>query len=153
MEGSMTALEELYTFGADVVPGVSLTNFYPPETGFVWSSHKWCEIRFDVDPEALSASHGSHETALDIALDLDVFKAPPDFEGQDVLLYVNGARLGSRFVKGRITVMLIVPLYLVRARANVITIDTPDAARPIQHGFNDTRQLGIQLFSVRTTIA
>jgi len=153
LKSDLSALDELFTFDIDVVPGVVLTNFHPPEAGFVWSSHKWSEIKFDINPDALSDSGGSRHTALDVALDMDVFKAQPELEGQNVLLYVNGLRLGSRYIKGRITVMLVIPLHLVRSKGNVITIDTPDATKPTEFGLGDTRVLGIQLFSIRTTVA
>jgi len=147
-----SALDRTFTFHSDQVPGVSLSGFYPPEAGFVWSSRKWCEITFNIATEALAARDAGKVSVLDIALDMDVFKAQPDFEGQNALLYVNGLRLGSRFIKDRVIVMLHVPIHFVYSTGNVITIDTPDAAAPINHGIADSRSLGVQLFSVRTTV-
>jgi hypothetical protein len=141
----MQATDESFTFGKDVDPGLGMTNFWPPEDGFIWSTGHWCQINFD-RPD--SAKNG---TALDIALDIDVFKAPPTLESQNIFFYVNGLRLASRAINRRLTIMLELPASFVRPRDNIITIDTPEAGIPSDFGGNDPRRLGIQLFSLRIT--
>ena len=153
MTKTLAANENEYHFEIDMPPGVSLSNFYPPETGFVWSTQKWCEVRFNIPTATLSVTDEIHEPSLKVTLDIDVFKTQPNLVGQNVFFYLNGLRVGSRFVTSRITVSLRVQLQYVRYGVNVITIDTPDSARPAVHGIEDTRLLGIQLFSVRTTVA
>jgi hypothetical protein len=145
----MAVDEIVYAFRKDIEPDVALTNFCPPEDGFVWSTHTWSELRFDIATPQKKHESRSGGVCLDISMDIDVFKAPPDLAGQDVFFYVNGIRLGSRFITRRVTVMLELPATLIKSHDNVITIDTPHAARPAEHGLSDTRRLGIQLFSVR----
>jgi len=147
----MLAVDEDYTFGKDVVPGVGLTNFSPPEDGFVWSTGSWCQVTFPYKARSAAGRAKAAEAMVDIALDIDVFKAVPDLPGQDIFIYVNGARLASRFITHRLTVMLEVPGSAMSATENVIVIDTPDAARPAEHGGSDTRRLGVQLFSIKVT--
>jgi hypothetical protein len=144
----MMQTEKIYHFDKDVEQDIKLTNFYPPEAGFVWSSHTWSELTFDLDSPKGGANVSSPNVVLDIAIDVHVFKVPPDFAGQNVFFHVNGVRLASRFITSRVTVMLEVPAFIVKGQQNVITIDTPDAARPVDHGFDDTRRLGVQIFSV-----
>jgi hypothetical protein len=133
-----------FVFSKDTVPNVMLTNFSAPEDGFVWSTTSWCEIAFDIAPGSALLSGGA-----ELLFDLDTFRAGADLEGQDIQLYVNGLRLATRYVTGRSTILVELAPGWLREQGNVVTIDTPDAARPIDHGQSDTRRLGIQLFSLQ----
>jgi hypothetical protein len=153
MEGAdMLAVDDEIGFEKDVEPEVRLVNFYPPEAGFVWSTKSWAEIGFRIKPPVTGGGRSKPaDTMVDVALDLDVYKSNPDLEGQNVFFYVNGLRLASRYITRRITVMLELPGAMVRPEDNVLTIETPDASRPADFSGNDTRVLGIQLFSMRVT--
>jgi hypothetical protein len=140
----MAAKNDVFSFKKDTKPEVTLKNFWPPEDGFVWSTSSWCQISL---PQ--TALDGKKGEIAEIALDLDVFKAPPDLEGQNVFIYVNGLRLASRFITDRVTVLVEVQLGIPTTAENIITIDTPDAAQPSTHGQGDTRRLGVQLFSLQ----
>ncbi len=144
----MPANDIIFTFGKGVVPGLEMTSFSPPEDGFIWSTGLWCQLSFDSTHEAPEPPPNG-VGPLELALDLDVYKLSPDLLGQNVLFYANGLRLASRYISGRITVMLEAPPCAIRSRGNIITIDTPDATRPADLGGSDTRRLGIQLFSLR----
>ncbi len=140
----MDAINDLVSFRRDDKPGVDLKNFWAPEDGFAWSTGTWCEIAFD-----LTRSNPAVSQIVEIELELDVFKAPPDLEGQNIFFYVNGLRLASRFITGRLMVLLEVPANTLRPADNLITIDTPDSARPSDYGESDTRRLGVQLYSLQ----
>jgi hypothetical protein len=144
----MAAFDKLITFDSNTPPGCTLKNFYDPEEDFVWSNGLWCEISLPLPADPLA---NAAKIPLDIAIDLAAFKTSPELEGQNVLVYANGLRLASRFITHRVTVMLELPAAFIREGENIITIDTPNAAFPATYGFNDTRQLGIQLFSLRLT--
>jgi hypothetical protein len=135
---------DTFVFQQDTQPKIGLTNFWPPEDGFVWSTGAWCEIAFPFPVR--SARPGG---LVEIAIDLDVFKAAPDLEGQNVFFYVNGLRRASRFITGRVIVLLEAAASTLTPTENILTIDTPDAVRPSQHGQGDTRRLGIQMFSLQ----
>ena len=49
----------------------------------------------------------------------------------------------------RATVVVELAPGVLRQHGNLITIDTPDAARPSDFGEGDSRRLGIKLFSVQ----
>ncbi len=132
-----------YSFEWGVEPEVKLTNFWPPEDGFVWSTNRWCEITFPVTPATRSEGAG-----VEIAVDIDVFKCPPDLLSQNVFVYVNGLRVLSREIYQRVILLIQVPMTQLRKGENVLIIDTPDAATPTEHGVNDTRRLGVQIFSI-----
>ena len=149
----MIGREEKFSFSKDVEPTIGLVNFCPPEDGFVWSSALWSEVKFPAIGPTVTREHSLANCSIDIALDIDVFKVPPNFAGQNVYFYVNGLRLASRFITTRITVMLELPGFMSKERDNLVTIETPDAARPLDHGLQDTRKLGIQLFGVRISFA
>jgi hypothetical protein len=154
MQSSDTmAGDEVFTFAKDVVPDIGMTNFSPPEDGFIWSTGPWCEIRFSLmQPDYSVARERPWDTVVELSLDMDVFKAAPNLNGQNILFYVNGLRLASRFMTGRVTVILELPGTMVRQNDNIITIDSPDAARPTDHGGSDGRRLGIQLHSLRVMV-
>jgi hypothetical protein len=133
----------------DVLAHAQLTNFSTPEEDFVWSMGSWCEIRFAMLASGVHSLNTSEtEAVVDVAIDLDAYKFPPDKDGQNVFIYVNGLRLASRFISQRVTVLLEAPASVMRATDNVITIDTPDFGRPSDYGDNDTRRLGIKLYSL-----
>ncbi len=123
---------------------VSLRNFSDPEDGFVWSNGRWCEIVFSfTDDKKVTA------TVADLMVELDAFKVPPDFPGQDVFIYLNGLRVASLFVNRRLTILGTFNRSFLRANENVITIDTPDVANPRDHGVEDDRKLGVQIFNIK----
>lgn len=123
---------------------VSLRNFYEPENEFVWSSSRWSEITF-----SFSATPEVGAEEADVILDCDVFKVASRLEGQNILTYLNGARLGSHFITQRTLLSIRVGASQLKPTANVLTLDTPDSRKPSEFGSADDRQLGIQLFSIR----
>jgi len=129
-------------------PPVLLRNFFEPEDGFVWSTSKWSEIIFSFSDNTTPKGRSA-----DLILDLDAFKAPPTFPQQTVLFYLNGLRIGSRDVSGRITAILTFNPGILKPTENVLIFDTPDARVPNQFGVLDERRLGVQLFSVQLRTA
>jgi len=132
--------KDTLTFSADGSYEAELDGFWPAEDGFVWSKGKWSEIRFPFEKDNLT----EHS---DLIMDLDVFK--PEDGGQNVLIYLNGLRVGSKFIKNRITCVISFPSSILRKDNNVLTLDTPDAMIPADFGIADTRQLGVQLYSIQ----
>ena len=137
----MDAIKDTISFHKDAQPSVGLKNFWPPEDGFVWSTGRWCEITFECSPRKPPGKR-----IVELEIELDVFKAPPELGGQNIFIYVNGLRLASRFITGRIIVLLEAP---ATASDNLITIDTPDATRPSDHGLEDSRRLGVQIYAIQ----
>lgn len=124
--------------------GLALRNFHPPEPeGFAWSAGRWCELEFVVDPAGLGPG-----AALALALDLDVFRHPPLLPSQDLLVFLNGLRLGAVTVTHRQLASFRLRPGLLEVGPNRLTIDTPEAARPVEFGQGDTRLLGVKLFSL-----
>jgi hypothetical protein len=82
-------------------------------------------------------------------VELDAFKVPPEFPGQDVFIYLNGMRVSSLFVNRRLTILGSFPRSFLRASENVITIDTPDVVSPRDYGVEDGRKLGVQVFNLK----
>lgn len=140
----------MITFGHSLtfVPGkalpVVLRNFHPPEEGYVWSDSKWCEIVFP-----FSAGTTRVPKAADLILDLDVYKAPPEFPGQTLMTYLNGMRIGQFDVKGHQTFVVPISTALLREQENSLVIDTPMSNTPSSFGVKDERVLGVQVFSVQ----
>jgi len=123
---------------------VALRNFSEPEDGFVWSHGTWAEIVFSfTDDPKLPAK------VADLMIELDAFKVPPAFPGQDVFIYINGLRLASHFINRRLTILGSFPRNFLRASENVITIDTPGVVNPRDHGVEDGRKLGVQVFNIK----
>jgi hypothetical protein len=123
--------------------GVLLEGFAPPEEGFVWQMGRWGEVTFDFD-ETVRARTGM----ADLMLELDVFKRPPEVVGQNVFVYLNGLRVGSFFVTHRRILIMNFPVSVLRAKSNVLTLDTPDATSPKQFGSEDGRVLGAAIYAV-----
>jgi hypothetical protein len=123
---------------------VTLRNFDVPEDGFAWSLGKWCEIRFP-----FSNTLKRNVTTADLIFDLDVFKSAPAFNGQNVFVYLNGLRIGSHRIEGRITCINSFDPSILNPVENVLTFDTPEAAKPEDYGIMDNRVLAIQLFSLQ----
>jgi hypothetical protein len=123
---------------------VSLRNFSAPEDGFVWSNGKWCEIVF-----TFKDSSRPSEGMADLMLDLEAFHKPETFPQQSVFVYMNGVRLASSYVSRRMILLAPFERRLLRNGENVIAIDTPDVTSPSQHGVDDTRLLGIKLFTLQ----
>jgi hypothetical protein len=136
----MLSYEDSLTFFAGEEPPVLTEGFWPPEQGFIWSKGNWCEIVFPF--EKTKPTNRS-----DLILDLDAFK--PEEAGQNVKIYLNGIRIGTKFVTSRMTFVVNFPTSILNAEDNVLTIDTPDAMTPLSVGIQDDRVLGIQLFSVQ----
>src|ERR1700733_13481915 len=99
----------------------SLRNFYAPETGFIWSSSEWSEIRF-----SFSATPEVESTEVDLSLDCDVFRVGGRFDGQNILIYLNGLRVGSHFITQRTQLNIRVSSADLKPADNVLTLDTPD---------------------------
>jgi hypothetical protein len=123
---------------------VALRNFSLPEKGFIWSSSDWCEIVF-----AFSATPVSSKKLVDFILDIDVFKMAGHLTGQNVLLYLNGLRVGSHYITEQTTLVTRINAAMLRPSGNVLTFDTPDSRKPSEFGSPDDRKLGIQLFSIQ----
>jgi len=140
----MLTYENSIHFAKDAPVPAVLRNFYAPEDSFVWSTSRWSEITF-----AFSGSPAKTKKFADFILDFDVFKTGENFEGQNVLIYVNGLRVGSHFIARRTTVVASIESTLLKPTENVLTFDTPDARNPTEFGISDNRVLGIQLFSLQ----
>ncbi|HYZ30948.1 MAG TPA: hypothetical protein VE684_01550 [Crenalkalicoccus sp.] len=140
----MLAFETPILFGTAMDEAVRLRNFSPPEDGFIWSGGKWCEVEFDADlGRALRG-----RTTVEFMIDLDVFKFPPAFPGQNLLVYMNGLRIASSFITTRTVLTMPVRPAVVQPTGNVLVLDIPDAIRPSEFGLEDDRLLGAQLFSL-----
>ncbi len=123
---------------------VSLRNFSAPEDGFVWSHGAWCEIVF-----TFKDSGRVSDGMADLMLDLEAFHKPETFPQQSVFVYFNGLRVASSYVSRRMILLAPFERKTLRTGENVITIDTPDVVPPTEHGVNDTRLLGIKLFTLQ----
>jgi hypothetical protein len=133
----------IVSFNKDETPGVELRNFWPPEDGFVWSMGKWCEVQFEFELKTEVISEKA-----ELVLDLDVFRVPPAFEGQNLMIYLNGLRVGTRRVTKRVTAFVEFDPTVLRY-ANTLVFDTPDATSPQSFDLSDHRVLGLQLFSLQ----
>ncbi len=136
--------ENSLNFYKGMQPAVLMRNFCDPEDGFIWSTSKWCDINFDFNHGA-----GKPKGSVDLLLDLDVFKAPPILSSQNVLIYLNGLRIGSYNIHAQVNCIASFDPAILRAHDNVLTFDTPDASKPEDFGIPDWRILGIQLFSIQ----
>lgn len=123
---------------------VTLKNFDAPEDGFAWSLGKWCEVRF-----AFNNTLKRNVTSADLIFDLDVFKASPLLNGQNVFIYLNGLRIGSHKIENRTTCINSFDPSILNPIENILTFDTPEAAKPEDYGIRDSRVLAIQLFSLQ----
>jgi hypothetical protein len=140
----MLTFDNSVTFLKGKEPDVTLRNFWEPENGFVWSTGKWCEVHFAFDRGAKAAGPGA-----DLILDIDAFKAPERLVGQNFMLYLNGLRIGSHYCVKRTTFIASFETELLTEANNVLTLDTPDAVVPKEYGLQDSRLLGVQLFSLQ----
>ncbi len=135
--------DTIVTFSKDVVPGVELKSFWPPEDGFVWSAGRWCDVMFDYAVQ----SPGPRDRA-ELVFDMDAFKSPPEMEAQNVFFYLNGLRVGARRLTKRVTAFIEIDPSVLKA-TNIVTIDTPDATAPARFSGKDERVLGIKLFTLQ----
>ncbi|QLH71662.1 hypothetical protein [Rhodopseudomonas palustris] len=126
------------------LPDDALRNFWGVEKGFVWSKGRWCEIAFGFDLAELNGTQ-----LCDLILDIDVFRHEGRLDGQNLLIYLNGLRIGSLYCTQFCTVVFPFEASLLKADENILTIDTPDAESPSTLGKGDSRTLGLQLFSVQ----
>ena len=133
----------IVSFSKDETPAVELRNFWPPEDGFVWSMGKWCEVQFEFELKGEVASEKA-----ELVLDLDVFRVPPELEGQNLMIYLNGLRVGTRRVTKRVTAFLEFDPSVLRY-TNTLVLDTPESTSPAAFNGSDKRVLGVQLFSLQ----
>lgn len=139
----MLTYDNSIQFVKDEAPAVSLRNFFPPENGFSWSTSSWSDITFTFSPTPAGGDKDA-----EFVLDIDVFKMGGHIEGQNVLIYLNGLRVGSHYVTQRTRVVIALDSALLEPTNNVLTFDTPDSKKPSEFGLPDERRLGVQLFSM-----
>jgi len=146
----MLAFGEPILMGGDPGPHIQLCNFDVPEQDFAWSTGRWCEMEFDLDlgRGGGRGRGGGHAGPVTFLIDLDAFRCPPVFTGQNVLTYLNGQRVHSAFVSGRRTLSFVPRGDVLGPRGNLLTFDLPDAIRPLEFGLEDNRMLGVQVFSI-----
>ncbi len=123
---------------------VALRNFWEPEGSWIWSTGRWCEITF-----AFEAGPRPLPRLAELIVDLDVYKQEEQHPGQNVLVYLNGLRIGSLHCTHRMIVVFGFDPKLLTAGDNILTLDTPDSAKPSQFGSADGRLLGAQVFSLQ----
>ncbi len=140
----MLNFENALTFKAGEEPDVALRNFWAPEGTWVWSTGRWSEINFAFDL-GLRAPVGT----VELIVDLDVFKYEEAYPGQNVLIYLNGLRVGSLYCTHRMTVVFAFDAKILSRTENVLTFDTPDSTKPSAFGSADGRLLGAQIFSIQ----
>ena len=131
-----------------------LNNFWPPEPEpepeFVWSAGQWCEVVFPFSiKKGKPGTIANDKLLFDLVIDLDVYREDKKFDGQNVLIYVNGYRVASRYITDRTTVLVDIPAAWLREIGNVITFDTPNSRSPSEFGDLDGRVLGIKLYSLQ----
>ena len=68
---------------------------------------------------------------------------------QDVLVYLNGYRVGSFTVPRRAIYIATFDPKILRPVANKLTFDTPNAHSPSIYGSGDSRVPGMQLYSMQ----
>lgn len=132
------------TFKTGEEPEAALQNFWPPEESWVWSTGRWSEINFAFDL-GLRPPSGT----VELILDLDVFRRQEKYPGQNILIYLNGLRIGSLYCTHRMIVAFAFDAKILNRAENALTIDTPDSTMPSVFGGADGRVLGAQIFSVR----
>jgi hypothetical protein len=140
----MLNFENALTFKAGEEPIAALRNFWAPEGAWVWSTGHWSEITFVFDVGSRPATG-----IAELIVDLDVYKEGDILPGQDVLVYLNGLRIGSLYCSHRMTIVCVFDASLLSKTENILTFDTPQSAKPSDFGSADGRLLGIQLFSVQ----
>lgn len=136
------------SFSQGEQPALNLHNFFEPENGFVWSTNKYCEIRFD-----FNSGNRKNNKQADLVIDFDVFKHFPQLQGQSVFIYLNGLRVGSCYITTRTTCLISINAENLKPNDNVVIFDTPDVSSPDIFGLNDPRSLAIQLFSIQIRAA
>ena len=139
----MLTFENALSFKDGEEPPVALRNFWAPEESWIWSTGRWCEITFAFEAGAAPPRFA------ELVIDLDVYKYKDRHPGQNVLVYLNGLRIGSLYCTRRMTVAFAVDPRTLASADNILTLDTPDSARPSQFGGADGRQLGVQLFNLQ----
>ena len=140
----MLNFENSLTFKDGLEPDAALRNFWAPEGAWVWSTGRWSEINFafEVGSRPLTGT-------VELIIDLDVFKHEDKHAGQNVLIYLNGLRVGSLYCTHRMTVVFVFEAKILGKIDNVLTFDTPDSTKPSAFGSADDRVLGVQVFSVQ----
>lgn len=140
----MLTLENSLVFSKGTQPDELLQNFWDPEDGFIWSKGKWCEISF-----AFDAKNKAVPSQLDLIFEFDVFKHPSGQNAQNVMIYLNGLRIGSLCCHKKGTYIFSINGSILKFTENILTIDTPDAYSPADFGSADSRVLGLQLYSLQ----
>ena len=141
----MLSFQNSLTFAEGETDLAAFVQCWEPEEEFVWSTGKWCEIRFAFQ---ISPGHAAIKIA-DLILDIDAYKGTGSGAGQNAFFYLNGLRIGTAFITARGIQMFGFDPKLLRASENVLTIDTPDSSSPQVHGEDDTRVLGVQIYSLQ----
>jgi len=144
MSFGVLTLDNVMSFTPGLKAPNGFKNFSRPEEGFIWSTAKSCEISFPFDPGAAPPP-----AFCDLILDLDAFKVDGETEGQTIKVFLNGLRIGARFVDQRVTATLKIRSHILTRVDNLLVIDTPEAHSPSDFGDADKRTLGIKLFSIR----
>ena len=127
--------------GEEHEAALALRNFHPTEDGFAWSAGRWCEVEFAWAPPG-------RPRPLLLELDVNAFRDANLLPAPDLLIYLNGLRIGSLTLPMRQLATFPIPATLLQEERNVLVLDAPDAARPVEFGRKDARLLGVQLFSV-----
>ncbi|WP_137176383.1 hypothetical protein [Roseomonas sp. AR75] len=123
---------------------VGFNGFSTPENGFIWQVGRFGEVIFDFESPSRC---GTPEAEL--IVELDAYCGAPREAGQNVLVYLNGYRLGSVLLTRSRVLLRRFDWHLLRRKGNVLTLDAPDAARPTSPGTQDTRVLGARLLSLQ----
>jgi len=140
----MLTLENSLVFSKGTQPDEFLQSFWDPEDGFIWSKGKWCEISFAFDAKSKAVPF-----QLDLIFEFDVYKHSSGTKSQNVMIYLNGLRVGTICCHKRGTYIFPINGSALKSSDNVLTIDTPDAYSPADFGSADSRVLGLQLYSLQ----
>jgi hypothetical protein len=120
-----------------------------PEDGFTWSVGSASRLQLPLPPVPRG-------TTPILELNLNPFVAPGRTRGQRLAVVVNGVRIGQGMVEGEGLIGYRIPRSALPASAGMLLIELhhPDAARPVDLGFNgDTRRLGFMLHSATVLAA
>ena len=124
-------------------PTVFLRNFSEPEDDFVWSDGRWCEIVFEFK------ENGRPDGTVELIMDMEAFYVPGVLPRQSVLVFLNGLRIISTYLSRRAIVSSTFDRRVLKANDNVVTIDLPDVVPPATCGIEDSRLLGIKLYTLQ----
>jgi hypothetical protein len=119
-----------------------LDGWAEPEDGFTWSVGH--ESRLQIPLAAAAPGR-----ALILELDLNPFVVPGVTQGQRLAVAVNGVPVGGAVIEGEGSVAWRIPEQALGSSPMLLVeLQHPDAARPVDLGFNaDGRRLGFMLRS------